>query len=201
MEEICQLFFPGSCLLHIKPCRWMNTICLSSAVSTCIWSCWGLDWPAARMCSCRRSSRTHCPSSQRRSRECTAGGLYIPSQTLHLFLWARGCPARVHHCLSCWDWRGLLSSRAWSGSAAPSLPEVAFGAELCSLLLEPEQCQLHPLQNLQAVRKGREQAVKKPENVCKIYVSFLTLKVFQQSIYGMRNFFCHWRNITCREVG
>lgn len=66
---------------------------------------------------------------------------------------------------------------------------------------EPEQCQLHPLQNLQAMRKGREQAVKKPENVCKIHVSFLTLRVFQWFIYGMRNYFCHWRIITCREGG
>lgn len=67
----------------------------------------------------------------------SAGGLYSPSQTLGsciCFLWAPGCPARVHHCLSCQGWRGLLSCRAWSGSAAPSLPEVAFEVELSSWL-------------------------------------------------------------------
>jgi len=55
----------------------------------------------------------------------------------------------------------------------------------CSM--EQERFLLHPRQNLQAMRKGREQTVRKPENVSKIYASFLTLRVFQRVVYDVRN--------------
>lgn len=115
MEKIGQLLFPGWYLLHMKPCRWINSICFLPTVSTSIWSCWGLDWPAARMCSCRRSSRTHCPSSQGRGR------------WVHISWWA------VHPGSD--PSSPPVSLRV--SSADPSLP-VLLGLERFALQVKPE---------------------------------------------------------------
>lgn len=163
MEKICQLFFPGWCFLHVKPCRWINRICLLPAVSPCVWSCWVLDV---------QEQQTPLP--------------IIPWEGQRSAYQLVGCTSQIQPLSF------PVSSRM--SSKSPSLP-VLLGLErfalqkslkllhpFLKLLLklnspadcsrEPWQCQLHPLQNLQAMRKGREQAVKIPENTCKISVFF-----------------------------
>lgn len=138
-----------------------------------------------------RSSRTHCSSSHRRGR-----GVRISWWAVHPKSHPSSLPVSSRMSIESPSLPVLLELERFALQQSLKLlhPSLKLPLKLnspadCSR--EPQQCQLHPLQNLQAMRKRREQAVKKPENVCKIYVSFLTLKVFQQFVHGMRNYFCH----------
>lgn len=105
--------------------------------------------------------------------------------------WARGFPqgCRVRG-LCCRDSRGLVSSGSRGGSAAPSKPNSPAGSRR-----ERERGLLHPLQNLRATRK----VGIKPKQGRKMSVCLLTL--LATLVYDVRNYFCHWRIVMCREAG
>lgn len=105
--------------------------------------------------------------------------------------WARGFPrgCRVRG-LCRQDGRGLVSSGSRGGSAAPSKPNSLAGSRR-----ERERGLLHPLQNLRATRK----VGIKPKQGRKMSVCLLTL--LATLVYDVRNYFCHWRIVMCREAG